>query len=173
MSEHPLPAPGPRPETREGVVDETSRASSHVAATPPPSQHHPHRSHSLSQSQHSPDSPSHNSGSGHQNPARNVRKLVLDSTTSPERPPSIIRRKPVSSTASPVATRYSHGSHLASARNSSASVPANRFSRAFSVESPTLYEFPEPPSIASVAGLGISTPAGPNPHVTTAQDNIG
>ncbi|KAH7026553.1 uncharacterized protein B0I36DRAFT_330884 [Microdochium trichocladiopsis] len=173
MSGHaPPPAPGPGPSTREGSLDETFRASSHVAAAPPP--HHHQQQHSPPQ--HTADSPSHDSVPG-QHPSRTIGKLVLDNTTrptTPTRPPStVIRRKPVSSTASPIATRYSSGSYLASSRNSSSSVPAARFSRSFSVDSPTVYEFPESASIDTVAGLGISNPPEQSPHVIAAQDDKG
>ncbi|KXJ91941.1 hypothetical protein Micbo1qcDRAFT_58592 [Microdochium bolleyi] len=168
MSGHPsLPADGPGPLTREGVVDETSRASSHVAAAPTPPHHH-HPLH------HAADPLSHDAALPDPSSSRNIRKLALDSSSKPERPPSgPIRRKPVSSTASPIATRYSHGSYLSSSRDSAASIPVQRFSRSFSVDSPTVYEFPKTTSIDAVAGLGISTPPALTPHVTPSQDTKG
>ncbi|OIW34893.1 hypothetical protein CONLIGDRAFT_626940, partial [Coniochaeta ligniaria NRRL 30616] len=51
-----------------------------------------------------------------------------------------IRRKPLSSTASPLATRYSSRDYLEIGLPSK---PATRFSRSYSVDSPTLYEFPQ------------------------------
>ena len=59
-----------------------------------------------------------------------------------------IKRKPLSSTASPLATKYSFRDHLEILSDQSA--PRQRFTRSFSVDSPTLYEFPEgTPSLAS------------------------
>ena len=52
-----------------------------------------------------------------------------------------IKRKPLSATASPLATQYSSGEHLMI--SSDLPKPETRFSRSFSVDSPTLYEFPE------------------------------
>jgi hypothetical protein len=65
-----------------------------------------------------------------------------------------IRRKPLSSTASPLATRYSSKDHLMI--SSDLSKPESRFSRSFSVDSPTLYEFPgrfAGPSLDGVVSL--------------------
>jgi hypothetical protein len=53
-----------------------------------------------------------------------------------------IRRKPLSSTASPIATRYSSGEYLASVVKSLPR-PEQRYDRSFSVDSPTVYEFPQ------------------------------
>lgn len=52
-----------------------------------------------------------------------------------------IKRKPLSATASPLATQYSSADHLMI--SSDLPKPETRFSRSFSVDSPTLYEFPE------------------------------
>ena len=52
-----------------------------------------------------------------------------------------IKRKPLSATASPLATQYSSGDYLMI--SSDLPKPETRFSRSFSVDSPTLYEFPE------------------------------
>lgn len=52
-----------------------------------------------------------------------------------------IRRKPLSSTASPLATRYSSRDYLEIGQPSAK--PEQRFSRSYSVDSPTLYEFPD------------------------------
>ncbi|OTB19792.1 hypothetical protein K445DRAFT_313566 [Daldinia sp. EC12] len=75
--------------------------------------------------------------------SRNTKKLVIDSSAvvSPVRS---IRRKPLSSTASSIATRYSSGEYLAFAKGLPG--PDHRFSRSFSVDSPTVYEFPRPPA---------------------------
>ena len=65
-----------------------------------------------------------------------------------------IRRKPLSPTASPIATRYSSVEYLAIAKVFS--VPENRFSRSKSVDSPTVYEFPHS-SVARHPGLRSTT----------------
>jgi hypothetical protein len=52
-----------------------------------------------------------------------------------------IRRKPLSAKASPLATRFSTRDYNELAARA-ASKPDHRFSRAFSVDSPTVYEFP-------------------------------
>jgi hypothetical protein len=80
--------------------------------------------------------------------SRNIRKLTIDSVVA--RPPSgslpgtppqqqRIRRKPLSSTASPIATRYSSGEYLSLARV----LPGleQRLSRSFSLDSPTGHDF--------------------------------
>lgn len=74
--------------------------------------------------------------------SRNTRQLTIDSFKA--RPPPvvtqrIIRRKPLSATASPIATRYSSGEYLSIARGLPA--PEQRFSRSFSVDSPTVYDY--------------------------------
>ncbi|KAH9903914.1 hypothetical protein F4778DRAFT_72206 [Xylariomycetidae sp. FL2044] len=73
---------------------------------------------------------------------RNTRKLVIDSAAA-VLPPSI-RRKPLSSTASPIATRYSSGEYLSIVKDLPR--PEQRYSRSFSVDSPTVYDFPPPPA---------------------------
>ncbi|KAI1155256.1 hypothetical protein F4825DRAFT_85952 [Nemania diffusa] len=72
---------------------------------------------------------------------RNTKGLVLSGRTSVSatRP---IRRKPLSATASPIATRYSSGEYLASVVKSLPR-PEQRYDRSFSVDSPTVYEFPQ------------------------------
>ncbi|ORY62116.1 uncharacterized protein BCR38DRAFT_525172 [Pseudomassariella vexata] len=72
-------------------------------------------------------------------PSRNIRKLVIDSSVTVPPPLQPIRRKPLSKTASPIATRYSSGAYLSIARD--LPKPEQRFSRSFSVDSPTIYEF--------------------------------
>ncbi|KAI1386721.1 uncharacterized protein F4822DRAFT_325121 [Hypoxylon trugodes] len=84
-----------------------------------------------------PNSQSQSFASGPDLPvSRNTRNLVIDSSASL---PSVrsIRRKPLSSTASPITARYSSGEYLAIAKK-----PEQRFSRSYSVDSPTVYEFP-------------------------------
>ncbi|KAI1119638.1 hypothetical protein F5Y14DRAFT_10445 [Nemania sp. NC0429] len=74
--------------------------------------------------------------------ARNTKGLVLSGRASaPVARP--IRRKPLSSTASPIATRYSSGEYLANVVKSLPR-PEQRYDRSFSVDSPTVYEFPLP-----------------------------
>ncbi|KAI0388045.1 hypothetical protein F5Y04DRAFT_274900 [Hypomontagnella monticulosa] len=75
--------------------------------------------------------------------SRNTRNLVIDSSAVVP-PVRSIRRKPLSSTASasPIAARYSSGEYLAIAKGLPR--PEQRFSRSFSVDSPTVYEFPHP-----------------------------
>ncbi|KAK8048942.1 hypothetical protein PG994_010672 [Apiospora phragmitis] len=72
--------------------------------------------------------------------ARNTRNLVIDSsaTVAPLNPS--IRRKPLSKTASPIVSRYSSGEYLAVTRDLER--PEQRYSRSFSLDSPTVYEFP-------------------------------
>ncbi|KAK3941511.1 hypothetical protein QBC46DRAFT_430831 [Diplogelasinospora grovesii] len=74
----------------------------------------------------------------------------------------IIKRKPLSSTASPLATRYSTRDYLDIGRQFP--LPEQRFSRSFSVDSPTLYEFPEHRSLPAVGSLhALDSPASPEP----------
>ncbi|KAH8884545.1 hypothetical protein GQ53DRAFT_661761 [Thozetella sp. PMI_491] len=74
-----------------------------------------------------------------------------------------IRRKPLSSTASPLATRYSTRDHLEILQP--LDKPETRFSRSFSVDSPTIYEFPHHhrPSISSASRLDLGAIAGSQP----------
>ncbi|KAI0196137.1 hypothetical protein EV127DRAFT_418443 [Xylaria flabelliformis] len=73
--------------------------------------------------------------------SRNTKGLVLNGrNSSPASQP--IRRKPLSSTASSLATRYSSGEHLASVVKILRR-PEQRYDRSFSVDSPTVYEFPQ------------------------------
>lgn len=58
---------------------------------------------------------------------------------------SPVRRKPLPKTASPLATRYSSGEHLAATLQR----PEQTFSRPYSIDSPTLYEFPPTSQIPS------------------------
>ncbi|KAI0015549.1 hypothetical protein F4780DRAFT_763466 [Xylariomycetidae sp. FL0641] len=129
------------------VDSETSRASSDVAASSfsPPS---PPLSVELSDPRTSQE-PVPN--------ARNTRKLVIDSasasaTTLPSVPASrasqsSIKRKPLPSTASPVATRFSSGEYLASIVKG-LPTPDHRYDLCYSAGSPTVYEFPHPPGTA-------------------------
>lgn len=63
---------------------------------------------------------------------------------------SPVRRKPLPATASPLATRYSSGEHLAATLEQ----PEQTFSRPYTVDSPTLYEFPPTSKIPSAAPAG-------------------
>lgn len=53
-----------------------------------------------------------------------------------------LRRKPLPVTASPLATRFSSGQYLASALEAPLEIPKHSFERPYSVDSPTLHEFP-------------------------------
>ncbi|KAK7924815.1 Intracellular protein transport-like protein [Apiospora marii] len=73
--------------------------------------------------------------------ARNTRNLVIDSSVIlPSQNRQSIRRKPLSSTASPIVSRYSSGAYLSITR--ALPRPEQRYSRSFSLDSPTVYEFP-------------------------------
>ncbi|KAI0969929.1 hypothetical protein F4678DRAFT_436987 [Xylaria arbuscula] len=74
--------------------------------------------------------------------SRNTKGLVLNHSRVSGPPAQPIRRKPLSSTASSIATRYSSGEHLASVVKSLPR-PEQRYDRSFSVDSPTVYEFPQ------------------------------
>lgn len=69
--------------------------------------------------------------------SRNIRELAVTRQRSSLQQ---IRRKPLSSTASSVATRYSSGEYLTIAK--SFPMPEHRFSRSYSLDSPTVYDFP-------------------------------
>ncbi|RYP53441.1 hypothetical protein DL768_001586 [Monosporascus sp. mg162] len=87
--------------------------------------------------------------------SRNVRKLTLESTVAQSPPQNRIRRKPLSSNASPIATRYSSGEHLTILKG--LPMPEHRFSRSNSVDSPTVYDFPRPPVGPRVANPNSAT----------------
>ncbi|KAI8629427.1 hypothetical protein F5Y19DRAFT_432864 [Xylariaceae sp. FL1651] len=108
------------------TLSETSRASTHVSSFPTFADQAPPLS---------PPSASSVSSS------RNTRGLVLNHRTTAPAGQSI-RRKPLSSTASPIATRYSSGEYLATIVKNLPR-PDQRFDRSFSVDSPTVYEFPK------------------------------
>ena len=67
------------------------------------------------------------------------------SSPSPTTSSSPVRRKPLPKTASPLAIRYSSGEHLAATLER----PEQTFSRPYSIDSPTLYEFPPTAKIPS------------------------
>ncbi|KAH8676255.1 hypothetical protein BX600DRAFT_197710 [Xylariales sp. PMI_506] len=95
--------------------------------------------------------------------SRNSRNLVIDSALARPPPNQPIRRKPLSSSASPIATRYSSGEYLAIAK--ALPRPEHRFSRSFSVDSPTLYEFT---TIETVAGLESTAKVAPTTETVAA-----
>lgn len=79
-----------------------------------------------------------------------------------------IKRKPLSSTASPIATRYSTRDYLEAVKQLPR--PEQRFSRSCSLDSPTLYEFPDGRNLLA-AGLlssrGSTASSGPSqPYVS-------
>jgi len=117
---HPLVVPHP----------ETSSASesSDIQTSPPPATHH---------------TEAHPREIRAGIPSLSIRPRALTTvSTSPLSSP--VRRKPLPSTASPLATRYSSGEHLAS----TLPPPNETFTRPYSVDSPTLYEFPQQSSAA-------------------------
>ncbi|KAK9425117.1 hypothetical protein SUNI508_03257 [Seiridium unicorne] len=84
--------------------------------------------------------------------SRNTRKLTINSEIARPPPAShLIRRKPLSSSASPIAIRYSSGEYLTIAQGLPR--PEQRYSRSFSVDSPTVYEFQPAATIETIAGL--------------------
>ncbi|KAF3061429.1 hypothetical protein GL218_03694 [Daldinia childiae] len=125
------------------AYSETSRASSDLSLLQQPFPSLPDQSLDLDL-----DSPQALPGS------RNTKKLVIDSSAGLP-PVRSIRRKPLSSTASPIATRYSSGEYLAIAKGLPG--PDQRFSRSFSVDSPTVYEFPRPP-VGPLVKPGLESP---------------
>ena len=68
-----------------------------------------------------------------------------------------IKRKPLSSTASPIATRYSTRDYLDALHQLPR--PEQRFSRSCSLDSPTLYEFPDR-HVLLPTGTGLVSSAG-------------
>ncbi|KAI1650481.1 uncharacterized protein F4817DRAFT_262004 [Daldinia loculata] len=129
------------------AYSETSRASSDLSLLQQPFPSLPDQSQSQSLDLDR-DSAQALSGS------RNTKKLVIDSSAVIP-PVRSIRRKPLSSTASPIATRYSSGAYLAIAKGLPG--PDQRFSRSFSVDSPTVYEFPRPP-VGPLVKPGLESP---------------
>ncbi|KAJ8123151.1 hypothetical protein ONZ43_g829 [Nemania bipapillata] len=120
------------------ALSETSSASTHVSSFPSypvyAADHPPPPTPTDTAPLTLPSAPSVSS-------ARNTKGLVLSGRTSvPAAKP--IRRKPLSATASPIATRYSSGEYLASVVKSLPR-PEQRYDRSFSVDSPTVYEFPQ------------------------------
>ncbi|KAL1837925.1 hypothetical protein VTJ49DRAFT_3245 [Mycothermus thermophilus] len=83
---------------------------------------------------------------------RAVRSLSLAQFSGP------VKRKPLSSTASPVAVRFSKGASAYADLLEDLPRPEQRFARSFSVDSPTLYDFP---------GERVLLPAGTTTTFTT------
>ena len=75
-------------------------------------------------------------------PPLSTRSPALSSSSPASSSP--LRRKPLPATASPLATRFSTGEHLAAA---TLVLSEESFARPYSVDSPTLYEFPSRSSI--------------------------
>ena len=109
--------------------------------------------------------------------ARNPLNLVIDSgvalpsaqSQSPRQ--SRIRRKPVSSTASPVVSRYSSGEYLAAARGL-VLAEQQRASRSFSLDSPTVYSHPSQAAarrLPAPAPLQLTTSLRPQPAEDDAE----
>ncbi|KAH8662899.1 hypothetical protein BGZ60DRAFT_412232 [Tricladium varicosporioides] len=69
-------------------------------------------------------------------PSLSIRSRAFSSSSSTSSSP--VRRKPLPATASPLATRFSSGEHLATTLEK----PEPSFLRPFSLDSPTLHEFP-------------------------------
>ncbi|TPX06997.1 uncharacterized protein E0L32_011065 [Thyridium curvatum] len=130
----PRPARGHHPS--DSLISDTSNASSELV---PGSIPHSSRPPPLSLTRKQDDHPV---GSSRPLPSpRSGRSQSLAAQASPTFAPAPIKRKPLSATASPLAVSYTTGSHLDILRDLPG--PEQRFSRSFSVDSPTLYEFPE------------------------------
>ncbi|KAI1259795.1 hypothetical protein F5Y18DRAFT_287253 [Xylariaceae sp. FL1019] len=97
---------------------------------------------------------------------RNAKGLALNNraTISAAQP---IRRKPLSSTASSIATRYSSGEYLASASRDLPR-PDQRYDRSFSLDSPTVYEFP----LAQIEPMSRAGPWESTTKPTRASDGV-
>jgi hypothetical protein len=86
---------------------------------------------------------------------RSARSLSLAQISGP------VKRKPLSSTASPAAIRYSKGGSIAAVEG--LPKPEQRFARSCSLDSPTLYEFPDHRSLLATSALStLSWPASPD-----------
>ncbi|KAK4235515.1 hypothetical protein C8A03DRAFT_17759 [Achaetomium macrosporum] len=150
--------PPPIPE-----VDETTTASSEAAPArftlPPRSVPYPPRRERRNETHSFPDFPQ--VPPKHPLPSpRGGRSLSLAQISGP------IKRKPLSSTASPAAVRFSKGAAYADAF-ADLPRPEQRFARSCSLDSPTLYEFPDQRSLVATSSLSNvdwpATPAGSDP----------
>lgn len=84
-------------------------------------------------------------------PSLSVRGRGLSTSSTSSSP---VRRKPLPATASPIAVRFSSGEHLAI----NLQLPEQPFIRPYSLDSPTLHEFP-PTSLLSFAPADFPTPS--------------
>ncbi|KAI4601703.1 hypothetical protein KJ359_011834 [Pestalotiopsis sp. 9143b] len=140
-------------------VSETPNASSDVSSSQPLPSQPPNTS--------VPDVPAHAHSSS---TSKNPRKLTINSEIA--RPPPArpaIRRKPLSVSASPVATRFSSGAYLSIQRDQARL--EQRTSRSFSLDSPTVYGFEQASIIETVAGL--SFPRAKVASVVKPKNNTG
>ena len=105
--------------------------------------HHHHHQHHISQDAH------HRSMSTKHPLLRSQTIDVLTNSDVPSNTASSpIKRKPLSATASPSAVRYSNTSSSSTTSPPTfidLPQPDQRFSRSYSIDSPTLYEYPSPP----------------------------
>jgi hypothetical protein len=117
-------------------------------SAPQPASHNVSYSSELTNSIHPPshireDSEPYQEDSGNRPrlPSLSIRDrgLSIASSTSST---SSVRRKPLPLTASPLATRYSSADHL----TGTLELPEQDFIRPYSVDSPTLYDFPPTPA---------------------------
>ena len=110
------------------------------SSIPPTNDHHHlhHHHHTQEPDLSEPAEPSKR----HRIPSLTIRSRAFSSSSS-SASSSSVRRKPLPLTASPLATRLSSGEHLASTLE----LPEQTFVRPYSVDSPTLYEFPSKSTI--------------------------
>ena len=92
---------------------------------------------------------------------RNARSESLAFNPNPiiAKPP--IRRKPLSSTVSPLPVKYTSSDYLEITQD--IGKPETRFSRPFSVDSPTFYEFPDRCSSVVGSSHSVAHPSSPHP----------
>ena len=125
---------------------------------PHPHPHTPPSDNTATKSHNNNSSPAEQSHTPPQVPSLIVRDRAFSnlSTTSSTTSSSPVKRKPLPVNASPLATRYSTGEHLLSPLVP----PEETFSRPYSVDSPTLYEFP----LTSTKPFSPSGPPGNKPQ---------
>ncbi|KAI0141846.1 hypothetical protein GGR57DRAFT_486549 [Xylariaceae sp. FL1272] len=138
------------------ALSETSRASSDVSSHAP----------FPSFTDYSPSLGSFPTPLSSVSSSRNAKGLALNSraTISATQP---IRRKPLSSTASSIATRYSSSEYLASVTRDLPR-PDQRYDRSFSLDSPIVYEFPQ----VQVQPMSRASPWESTAKSTGASDNL-
>lgn len=145
----PSYAPDPDHHHTDFHSDSEPRRPQPQAFGPPNDPHHtpadtdPYRVHTRYDPSSPPAAPGHSSYDRAPSPGRS-RSQTLASVTSPPRASHVIKRKPLSSTASHLAIRFSAASSQASPFVSPKELPKpeTRFSRAESLDSPTFYEYP-------------------------------